>query len=1252
MSPRNPERQPVADGESVSGSLDTPGSETSTGAAPPLPDRLPTLPTRPADLGPGHEAETQALHPPAPDESAGRSAPGYEILEKLGQGGMGVVYKARHLGQNQIVALKMILPHASSSPEHLTRFRGEAQAVADLQHANIIQIREVGEHGGLPYFALEFAEGGNLATALNGNPLPPRQAAELVKTLAEAVHYAHERGVIHRDLKPANVLLSFSRDPKGSAGSDLALPSGSQLNDVIPKIADFGLAKRLDAEGGPTLTGAVMGTPAYMAPEQVLGKVREVGPLADVYALGVILFECLTGRPPFRGESREEIFHRICNDDPPPVRQFQPGVETFLETICLKCLAKSPAQRYSSAKHLADDLGRFLEHRRIHARREGLSERMRKWRRKHPALATVLATATLLGFLAAGAALWFWNAHHRETVSWYGQMIKRRGVPEGVGRALSERDARGRQIAFKFYRRGGRVHRVDLVNGSGELSTHHDVEALLNRAVPSPITNAIRRPPKKECRYEFTYRQHGQVEKETAFDRWGNVIWTLHYTTPETAHYTDSRGFPRSRTGSGAAYVAFTWSAAGFEQEVHFLDHNGNAHPDDEGAFGIRRRHDDRGLVVEETWLDSRYEPTWNKIQKFTTVRTTYDKDGNKSEQAWFGPDDKPVLLADGYARETNHHDEHGNATEQAFFGLDGKPALHKNGYTRSEKKYDERGNLIEQAYFGRDGKPALHKNGYTRVEKKYDERGNLTEQTYFSLDDRRMLHKNGYARLTNRYDESGNLIEQAFFALDDKPALDKEGYARLTRKHDERGNAIEWAYFGLDDKPTLDKNGYARLTEKRDERGNLVEQAYFGIDGKPILLAVHGYARLTNKHDERGNLVEQAYFGIDGKPILLAIHGYARLVNKYDERGKLIEQVHHGLDGKPIPLAGHRFVRLSNSYDERGNLVEQAYFGPDGKPALHRSGYARVIRKYDERGNITEQAWFGIDGKPVLLAGQTWARLTGRYDERGNVIESAYFGVDGKPVLHKDGYARVLQKFDHDHVIDRAFFDLDGKPALHKNGYARLVNKYDERGNVTERAWFGIDGKPVLRTDGYARMVNSYDERSNVLRGVYFGIDGRPALHRFGYARWERKYDTRGNVIEQSYLGIDGKPALHRSGYARVTTTYDASSNIVERTYLDRNGKTVPTVVVVRQVHLNSQAARLRLRPGDVLLEYDGQAVTLAFRFMRQQGGAHRDKPRLLVLSRRGKIWTVHVRPGPLGVQVSDVAARSEKSRNRPVPR
>jgi WD40 repeat protein len=314
---------------------------------------------------------------------------GFEVLSLLGRGGMGIVYRARQLGLNRVVALKRL---AGDTGRAAGRWRAEAESLARLQHPNIVQVHDILEHDGATYLALELVEGGPLAAKL-GKPQAPRETAELLAVLAEAVHHAHLHGVVHRDLKPDNILL------QQEAGRGFG----------TPKIADFGVAKRLAATAGETLEGDVIGTPSYMSPEQAAGRVEHIGPATDVYSLGVILYEMLAGHVPLQGPTTLDTLLRVRHDEPLPPRRLQAGIPRDLETICLKCLQKEPARRYVSAEELAADLRRFLAGEPIRARPTSLGRRLGKAVRRRPAVAALSAAVVVLTVLGFALVAWQWR---------------------------------------------------------------------------------------------------------------------------------------------------------------------------------------------------------------------------------------------------------------------------------------------------------------------------------------------------------------------------------------------------------------------------------------------------------------------------------------------------------------------------------------------------------------------------------------------------------------------------------------------------------------------------------------------------------------------------------------------------------------------------------------------------------------------------------------------------------------------------
>lgn len=347
---------------------------------------------------------------------------GYETGPLLGQGGMGAVYQARDVRLNRLVAIKVI--NQQSTSEHLKRFQTEAEAVARLQHPHIVQVFALGEYEGHPYLALELVDGHSLAELLQGTPLEPKQAARLCATLAEAVDYAHQQGIVHRDLKPGNILMAGS--PQSQTQDEGAPP---EIADLVPKIADFGLARQMEDDQERTRDGTILGTVKYMSPEQAEGRVRDVGPSSDMYSLGAILYELLTGHVPLVGNSTLETLKLVSSTEPVAPAKLLPSLSADLSTICMKCLEKNPARRYSSAGALADDLHRFLAGEPILARPVSETERAIKWARRHPAIAGLLMTVALVTMVGIGGVLWQ-----------YGQAVTARKQAEANAETAQQRE--------------------------------------------------------------------------------------------------------------------------------------------------------------------------------------------------------------------------------------------------------------------------------------------------------------------------------------------------------------------------------------------------------------------------------------------------------------------------------------------------------------------------------------------------------------------------------------------------------------------------------------------------------------------------------------------------------------------------------------------------------------------------------------------------------------------------------------------
>ncbi len=457
-------------------------------------------------LGDSAAGRSDETTEPEPDERfTPRPFGPYELLAKLGQGGMGVVYKARQLSLNRLVAIKMIRLGRYAGAQDRARFHTEGEAIARLRHANVVQIYECAEHDGVPYFSMELVEGGSLAQLLSAGPLPERAAAELIRTLGHAVHYAHRRGVIHRDLKPANVLIADCTFEMADFKSAI-----SNLQSAIPKITDFGLAKLLDAEDGQTQSDAIMGTVAYMAPEQARGESKAIGPPADVYALGAILYELLAGRPPFRGATSAETLDQVRGREPVPPSRWHRGLAADLEAICLKCLEKDPARRYASAQELAEDLGRWLRGEPTRARPLHWLTLVGRLVCRHP---LVSAAALLVAVAALGSGV---AAHYLD--------------PDRPTREIERELAHSRPVQLvgqtgpprQFHWRAGQDASQASVGGDGTFAVHSWKVALVE-LLPDPQLK----------RYRFT----AQVRHDTRADggQVGIYFAQRDYTTPDRA---------------------------------------------------------------------------------------------------------------------------------------------------------------------------------------------------------------------------------------------------------------------------------------------------------------------------------------------------------------------------------------------------------------------------------------------------------------------------------------------------------------------------------------------------------------------------------------------------------------------------------------------------------------------------------------------------------------------------------------------
>ncbi len=602
--------------------------------------------------------------------------PHYEILREIGRGGMGVVYQARQKSLNRIVALKMILAGQHASQAARQRFLREAEVVARLRHPNIVQVFDYGEEEGHSFLAMEFIDGSDLQQSAK---MTPRAAAEIVEQLARAVHEAHRQGIVHRDIKPANILM----DPQG-----------------VPKITDFGLAKLADEEAAAELTGVdhLLGTAAYMPPEQARGDARKATAAADVYALGAVLYFLLTSQPPFLGRTALDVLKKVQQNEPFPPRRLAHGISRDLETICLKCLAKSPARRFASAEELAQDLGRYLRDQPIASRRASPWERAARWVRR-----STLAKVVLV-LLAAMVCIAAWKLHHDWQYEWpatsyFRSLISQNGELVGVGK-LTPEVAGGRAESLRFVTQGrrGPLLRIDSVNAKGQPTPSLKLASLLDPGDADLTKYTV-------VRVDLERNARGELSRFVARDRSDREIWSFVFTKyPVKGHYVDRHGSERSRTGTGAAYLEFDYDSAGFVQETRYVDAQSYPVPNARGVFGERILKRQGELPSLLAFLDAEGHP--RVLDGVFFIQRTYSADGLLLEQACLAEDRELAFCTEGYSRVTYEYDAAGNEIKRAFWNTEGQPALISSGVSQIHRELDEHGNMVKELFLNAEAEP------------------------------------------------------------------------------------------------------------------------------------------------------------------------------------------------------------------------------------------------------------------------------------------------------------------------------------------------------------------------------------------------------------------------------------------------------------------------------------------------------------------------------------------------------------------
>jgi WD40 repeat protein len=993
-------------------------------------------------------------------DSSDRLAPeGYEILEERGRGGMGIVYKARQRRLDRPIALKMLLAGRYAGPRELDRFRREAEAIARLQHPNIVQIHEIGEHEGRPYLALEYVDGDSLARHIDATPQSASRSAQIVAILARAIHEAHRLGIIHRDLKPANVLLSVSGEPK---------------------ITDFGLAKRLDDDDAfPTLTDQFMGTPSYMAPEQAVrertrsprGSVRTKGSAAvDIYSLGAILYELLTGRPPFRAETPLETVLQVLNEEPVPPSRLRPKVPRDLETICLKCLEKSPQRRYVTALDLADDLTRFLQLEPVKARPVSTGERLWRWCRRKKALAiavilAALAITTTIG-LSISLAVHHYRAAHR------------------LGEVLQEVQSRQRQVdqqaSHLAYEHGQALgEQGDVAQGMlwlvrGLKSASIALDADLERAFRRNLSAWWPRlyPLKVRC-------EHAGPIHSVAYSPDGRTI--------AIAGADNTVGFRAAATGEtiGSPLV----------------------HPSKVGAIAFSP--DGRTLL---TGCDDNVARLWD-VTTGAAIGPEFHHEKAVLGVA-FGPDGHVVLTGsvDRTARLWNVNTGEPIGRPMIHEDLINSVAFSPDGRAVLTGSWDKTARIWDAATGDPIGTPLYHRDWVSSVAYSPDGRTILTG----CYDRTARLWDSETGKPIGRPLRHQHCVRAVAFGPDGKTVLTGsfDGIARLWSIDNEKPIGPPFRHRHTVSSVAFSPDGRAILTAGFDSTALIRELARpsgrsFTHQGfiRSVLFSPDGHTILTASEDSTARLWNAATGVPKGPPlqheakveaIAFSPDGRTVLTGGWDNTARLW----NAATGEPIcsPLLHQNAIKtvafsprgdcvLTGSGDKTARLWSAATGSPLGPPLVHNGWVQAVAFSPDGRLIVT-----GSDDMKARLWNAVDGRLAGSpLPHQGRVIAVA-FSPDGSTVLtgSDDMKARLwdvssgrlrLEPLQHDGPVSVAAFSPDGRTVI-TGGWDRVARLWDAKTGLAITAPLRHDGSLralAISRDGRTVLTGSYDRTAQL---------------------------------------------------------------------------------------------------------------------------------------------------------------------------
>lgn len=1089
----------------------------------------------------------------------------YLLQERLGRGATGSVYRARQVTDDRLVAIKVLASDLEDDDIARERFRREAEALSRASHPAIVEVIDWGQCDGRAWLVMEFVEGIDVSVLFRVlgpwqrdgaehlveehlvhaaqvprgrevGPPPPLSGsrslhqglAEHFANVADGLQHLHELGILHRDVKAANLRLT---------------DDGGRL-----VLLDFGLARLSDQSHSLTGSDHVVGTLRYMPPEQLCRE--ELDGRVDVYALGVTLWELVSGNRFFNGRTEERLVHQVLNEEPPPLAQLAPWVDRDLARILRRATAKDRRHRYPSAGELARDLRRYAAGQSVRVPRPSLDRRLgRLVREQGPLLA--------LGLLAGGvfgAGAWWWD-QGRTKVSWVATLEERDGayVP---GAPLFE----GAADALRVETVGGRVQRV-----RWSPALRPDLSAARQAA---PATSL-----------EVDHDAQGRPSRVRWLDPVGATVRSVTLERPEPGvvlrRHLDRLGVP-SPTAPGEPFTErLTLDEQGRVVETRWLDVTGLVPvPDGQGWFGTRTRYDAQGRVVEVIGLDAMGEPALAR-SGVASHAFRYEGAGRApSRMTWRGLDGSAVSGPLGAVHLDLVRDAWGRVVEQTALDAEQKPMRPSAargaeletpafpelslGCAVVRSSYDEVGRPTGQHCLDETGEPTFSALGLAGWRVAYA--GDDATWTWLDRSDEPVRVDGWWAGVALSGSPWGTVSRFTLLDRSGLTALGEEAWAQLSVERDEHGApvALRWmdergvrsnqhqgyaeedlswspsglmtaaSWQGASGQPALGPAGAHQLRYSHDPQGHLVEVRAHGLDGG--LAWQHGAPPITRyRRTVTGLATEEAWFGTDEAPVS-SPRGFHRVVTSYDDRGLEVAVKAFGTNGRPV-AAFDGVAEVRRVRDSFGEEVQVTYPDESGRLAADVHGHARMLRHRDAQGREVRREHFDVSGQPVSVHGAFATEY--RYDALGRVVEHALFGVDGEPVQHGgpegEWYHRFVFTFDaRGNELTRSAYGIDGRLSDRGN-YAVQRSVYDHQGNLVRMDFLGADEQPELLPGwGCASIVHAHDPHNQVVETRYLGVAGE-LLTVEGSAIARYRYDEQGRFSSEAFFAADGEPALGR---------------------------------------------------------------------------------------------------------------------------